>query len=130
MRSRETGQSINITSYRNFGNLEKARNFFRQNKFALLTNFLDANAVNNWAKVCKELLTKYGINIERKVSRKRLSYTVVTGEVIRRHAAEIYRFYRGRTMRNLTRRITDAREIYVRFAAVSNLAVLLYVERA
>lgn len=98
--------------YRDNRNLENATNFFRQNNFALLPNFLDSATANNWATVCKKLLTKYGIHIERGVSGKRLSYTVVTGDTIRRHGFEIYGFYRSSVMRNLIRQVTGAREIY------------------
>ena len=115
MPPKRSARLLNISSVYGknyFEKLENVRNFFRRHRFALLPTLLDSGTASNWADLCKNLLTKYGIHIERKVSGKRLSYTVVTGEIIRQHASEIYNFYRSRAMRNLIRWITGAGKIY------------------
>lgn len=95
-----------------YGNVRYVHDFFQKNGFALLRNFLTPDRVNEWAKISKELLARYGHPIERKVAGKWLSYTVIPGEIIRRRTPEIYRFYRSQAMRQFIQKITSAEKMY------------------
>lgn len=93
-------------------NLQNARVQFKGDNFAVIPNFLDTATASKWANQSKELLSKASIPITRNLYGKRLSYNVVTGEVIREHASEIFRFYRSKAMRHLIQTITNARKVY------------------
>src|SRR5205085_9960175 len=72
---------------------------------------LPAQTIADWRALSLELVIRFGIDIERRSADHLLTYRVVTGEVVRQHAPEIFAFYSAPETADWVRQITGAESI-------------------
>ena len=89
---------------------EWAREFAKSHA-AVIYDALPPQVVAEWRAISSDLVTCFGIDIERRSAHHLLTYRVVTGDVLRRHAPEIFAFYSAPETADWVRQITGAPSI-------------------
>lgn len=66
---------------------------FQLRQFIIVRNFLPDVFISRWRALAERCVQKYGKNINHTVAGITLKYRVVTGEMIRDHFVELFKFY-------------------------------------
>lgn len=92
---------------------EGQRSEFCHNGFVLLRDVLPCEVMKNIEGTARKLVTQAAVNIRHGNDGHVLSYSVVTGELIRRRFPELFALYTDPEMRNCVCRITGNQRVYL-----------------
>jgi len=84
---------------------------FAKSGAVVIHGALPQQTIADWRTISQDLVTRFGIDIERRSAEHTLTYRVVTGEVLRLHAPEIFAFYSASETADWVRQITGAPSI-------------------
>ena len=87
-----------------------SREFARANA-VVIDGALPPETIAEWRRISLDLVTRFGIDIERRSAEHTLTYRVVTGDLLRKHAPEIFEFYAAGETADWVRQITGAPSI-------------------
>jgi 2OG-Fe(II) oxygenase superfamily len=79
---------------------------FARSRTVIVEGALAETVVSRWREIAGKIVRDFGQNIERREADHQLSYRVVSGEIIREHASEMFAFYSAPATRDWVRRVT------------------------
>jgi len=84
---------------------------FANSGAVVIQEALPPETIAEWRGISQDLVTRFGIDIERRSAEHTLTYRVVTGEVLCQRAPEIFAFYSASETAEWVRQITGAPSI-------------------
>jgi len=94
------------------GLLNAARDFARYG-FAHLSGLLGTEIIRRWRESAEDAVRTSALRIERSDAQHRLSYQVVTGEVVGEQIPDLYRFYMSPELLGMVRAVTGEQKVSV-----------------